>query len=59
MLLRQPVTQARRQQQFFIRIVRTIALAHETLSNHPVSERHRKTTAPQEYFSDRLLVLLC
>src|SRR6266851_4212312 len=55
MFLRQPITQARRQQQIFIRVVRTVAFAHETLWGHPVSERQPKLYGDID-FSDGLLV---
>src|SRR5713226_3044320 len=41
MFLRQPIPQARRQQQVFIRVVRTVAFAHKTLWAHLVSERQK------------------
>src|SRR5713226_8178816 len=55
MFLRQPIPQARRQQQIFIRIVRTVALAHRTLWDHPVSKRQQKLCGDID-FSDGLLV---
>src|ERR1700674_5338286 len=54
MSLRQPITQARRQQQIFIRVVRTVAFAHRTLWDHPVSDRQQKLCGDID-FSDGLL----
>jgi hypothetical protein len=54
MFLRQPITQARRQQQIFIRVVPTVAFAHGTLCGHPVSERQQKLYRDID-FSDGLL----
>ena len=53
-VLRQPVTQAGRQQQLFIRVVWPITFAHETLWVHSVSLRQEKPR-PDLGFSDRLL----
>src|ERR1700674_5443840 len=56
MSLRQPITQARWQQQIFIRVVRTVAFAHRTLWDHPVSDRQQKLCCDIDFSDGPLAV---